>query len=179
MIIFLGIAGSGKGTQAELLSKNTGLPCISTGQLLRDHKKEDAITKKLSAGILVDDDVVLPLLEKELEKQESDKKNVILDGFPRDMRQAQWLVQQINQGKLKLKGVFHLKVSKEVAMERLLGRKRHDDNELAINKRFAEYDERILPIINYFQQQGILVQQINGDQKPEKVAADIQKDLGL
>lgn len=179
MIIFLGIAGSGKGTQADLLSKNTGLPCISTGQLLRDHKKEDAITQKLATGTLVDDDVVLPLLEKELDKNHSDKKNVILDGFPRDMRQAQWLVQQINQGKLNLKGVFHLKVSKEVAMRRLLGRKRHDDNEQAINKRFAEYEQRILPIINYFQQQGILVQQINGDQKPEKVAADIQKALGL
>ena len=175
MIILLGISGSGKGTQAALLAKHMGIETISIGELLRAHRDEDEIKNRLAAGVLVDDGVIFPMLENEIKKIGND---FILDGFPRNMEQAKWLVSKIKAGNFNLRAILHIELPNMVAMERLLARKREDDTRQSIETRFREqYEEVMLPIISYLNRQGFKIYEINGNQAAEEVAAEIREVL--
>lgn len=175
MIILLGISGSGKGTQAALLAEHMGIKNLSIGEMLRAHQDEDEIKSRLGAGVLVDNDVIFPMLENEIKKIGDD---FILDGFPRSLEQAKWLVAKIKAGDFSLRAILHIELPNTVAMERLLKRKREDDTEESIETRFREQYERVmLPIISYLNRQGFKIYEINGNQAPEEVAAEIRKVL--
>ncbi len=91
-LVFIGPQGSGKGTQAHILSKKLGIPHISTGDLCRNAKGElgEQIKKTINTGALISDDLLIELLKQRL--QESDVKNgFILDGTPRNMNQVNLL----------------------------------------------------------------------------------------
>ncbi len=128
---------------------------------------------------MVGDDELLPLLDVELKRLGADKNELILDGSPRSMYQAEWLVKKAKAGELFITGVIHLKASKDVVKTRLMSRGRPDDTEPAIAERFAEYDKTILPILDYLQEQGYKVYNIDGEGPVEQDAKLIENALNL
>jgi adenylate kinase len=169
MIILMGVAGAGKSLQGRLLAEKLGYKWVSTGEIFRAQLSEDR-QKELQTGRLLDDTEVIGLVDGALHKLDKDKK-VVLDGFPRTIIQADWLLEQAKRQRFELQAVFNLVATRDVVRSRLLARGRADDNEAVIKERFSEYENKTLPIINYFKQNSIGVQDINADQTPEAVHA--------
>lgn len=179
MIVFFGISGSGKGTQAELLAKKLGCPIVTTGDILRRNGDNPQIKAATDAGQLVPDDITLGLLDAELARIEADKKEFILDGSPRSVRQSQWLDEKIKSGQAKLTALVNFKLTSEEALKRLKLRARHDDTDQSINQRFNFYLTSVIPALEYLKKQGYKLVDIDGNQPVEKVAEDIAKALGV
>jgi adenylate kinase len=176
MIIFMGVAGSGKSMQGRLLADREALPWLSTGEFLRmlisGEERRDML-----AGKLLDDEEIITLVQKVFNVINIEEE-FVMDGFPRTEGQADWLLNQVKYGQLNLTAVVHLTASEDVVLERLLGRGRQDDHREAIAERFREYEQAIKPILEHFKQAGIPVYDINGEQEPEAVHQDIVKALG-
>jgi adenylate kinase len=176
MIIFMGVAGSGKSMQGRLLADREALPWLSTGEFLRmlisGEERRDML-----AGKLLDDEEIITLVQKVFNVINIEEE-FVMDGFPRTEGQADWLLNQVKYGQLSLTAVVHLTASEDVVLERLLGRGRQDDHKEAIAERFREYEQAIKPILEHFKQAGIPVYDINGEQEPETVHQDIIKALG-
>jgi adenylate kinase len=125
--VLLGAPGSGKGTQGVVLSKKFNIPQISTGDLLRAAVKAGSelgmkAKAAMDAGALVSDDIVIGLIRERL--KEADAQNgYILDGFPRNIPQAQALDAMLEQLEQPLQGVVLLDVAFEELMQRLTGRR--------------------------------------------------------
>jgi adenylate kinase len=179
MIIFMGLAGSGKSTQGQLLAAHLHCPWISTGNLLRESNTDSAVRKKMLKGEIIDDQTTLSVIEAELTRIDASHDQCILDGSPRTLHQAQWLVDKAKKGELKITAIIHLQASKGTAKKRLLARHRPDDNEPAIAERFAEYEKVIKPIVEYLRSEGFKVHDINGEVSPENTALNIAKMLGI
>lgn len=127
VILFLGAPGSGKGTQSSWLAGQLGISNLSTGEMLRTEAKRNTVAGRklrqvLASGALVADSLVCEAVEARL-KRELPERGIILDGFPRTLKQAQCL-DQILAG-LRLPGplVLHLDVSRERLMGRLTARR--------------------------------------------------------
>lgn len=123
-IVLLGPPGSGKGTQAERLSKNLGLPHIGMGDMLREAVKNKApLGKKakefMNSGKLVPDPIILELLGK---KMEVTKEGFIMDGFPRTLEQAKRLDTLLEEERENVDVVINLVVGEETILKRLKGR---------------------------------------------------------
>jgi adenylate kinase len=176
MIIFMGVAGSGKSMQGRLLADALALPWLSTGEFLRMLISGDE-RRDMLAGKLLDDDEVIGLVQKIFTVVNVDEE-FVMDGFPRTTGQADWLLSQVKHGQLDITAVVHLTASEEVVMDRLLGRGRQDDHQEAIRERFREYEESVKPILDQFKSAGIPVYDINGEQEPEAVHAAILSALG-
>lgn len=176
MIIFLGVAGSGKSTQAVRLAGFLNCRRIAIGDLLRASMKGEELERML-AGELIEDNRWLPLLEAEL--KEVGAAEFILDGSPRTLNQAKWLLEKARRYKLRLTAVIHLNASKDIARARLLKRGRADDYDAAINERFIEYETKILPIIDYLKTHHLTIYEIDAEQSEDEVQAQIIKVLGV
>ena len=166
MIVILGLAGAGKSTLATGLEKKLDCRRISIGDLLRANMKGPEAQRML-AGELIEDEKWLPLLEEEI-KALGDRQ-FILDGSPRTLKQAKWLVDKLKQYSLQLTAVIHLTASRGVVKKRLLERGRPDDNEPAMTERFAEYEDKIKPILEFLRGHGFKIIDIDGEQPPEAV----------
>ena len=177
MIILVGIAGSGKGTQAELLAKKLNCPIVSTGDLLRNNQDKSEVKAALDSGVLVGDEILLPLLEAEFSKIGANKKEFMLDGTPRNVKQAKWLMGKIKKGELKFTAIIHFLLNEQTALERLKTRARHDDSDEAIHGRFKFYRQSVLPAVDYFRDQGLKVHDVDASKTPEVVAADVEATL--
>ncbi len=126
-VIFLGPPGGGKGTQAQLLVKEFGIPQISTGDMLRDAVKRGTELGKLAKkymdeGKLVPDEVVIGIIKERL-SQDDTKKGFILDGFPRTVPQAEALDRLLEEMGRGLTAVVLIDVPKEELLRRLTGRR--------------------------------------------------------
>ena len=135
MILLMGIPGSGKGTQGKLLSATQGYHIISTGEMLRSYGSEEQ-HERMKTGAILGDEEVTKLLDVALGHLENPNKT-ILDGYPRRIKQAEWLLDQESQGRFKVEYVLHLKVSREAVKKRLLERGRADDHDEAVEARFV------------------------------------------
>ncbi len=127
ILILLGAPGVGKGTQGALISKEYGIPQISTGDILRSEvKNETELGKKAKAymekGELVPDDVIIEMMEKRI-KQDDCKNGFILDGFPRTVAQAEAFDKMLSKNGLELDKVILIDVPEEEIIERLTGRR--------------------------------------------------------
>ncbi|VWU51837.1 adenylate kinase [Hepatocystis sp. ex Piliocolobus tephrosceles] len=127
--IFLGAPGSGKGTQSLNLKKTHCYCHLSTGDLLREaaEKKNelgDKIRGIINEGKLVDNETVLSLVDEKLKSPQC-KKGFILDGYPRNVKQAEDLNKLLETNKMKLDGVFYFNVPDETLFERINGRLIH------------------------------------------------------
>lgn len=125
-IILLAPPGAGKGTQAELLKDVYQFNHISTGNLLRESSQEDSdfgnnLKKIMESGNLVSDDIVLEVLERYLKKL--DNLNLLLDGFPRNIYQAEKLDEILNQRNSQVDYVFLLDVDYDTLLSRITGRR--------------------------------------------------------
>ncbi len=176
MIVFMGVAGSGKSMQGRLLADREALPWLSTGEFLRMLVSGEE-RRDMLAGKLLDDDEIIALVQKIFNVVGVDEE-FVMDGFPRTEGQADWLLNQVKYGQLDVTAVIHLTASQEAVINRLLGRGRQDDTQEAIKERFREYEDAIKPILTHFKEAGIAVHDINGEQEPEVVHQDILGALG-
>ena len=125
-IILLAPPAAGKGTQAEILTNKYNLNHISTGDLLRSASKEEnefgnKLKSIMESGNLVSDDIVLEVLQRYLE--EKDNSNLLLDGFPRNIYQAEQLDKILAKKNQKVDYVFLLNVDKDTLLYRITGRR--------------------------------------------------------
>lgn len=175
MVLIMGVAGAGKSLQGKILAEKLGYKWLSTGELLRKSisgsRKQDMLN-----GKLLDDNELIAIIDKTL--PEVDSRYIILDGFPRTMPQAEWLLARHESGSIKLDKVILLEVPKASVKKRLLKRGRQDDNEPSINKRFEEHDKMALPIIDLYKNHGVNVAVIDGDKPIEEVSAAIADLFG-
>ena len=167
MIIFMGVAGAGKSLQGKHLGDNHGYPWISTGEMLR-LMITDERRKQMLKGKLFSDDEMIELVDKTLGMIDISKE-FLLDGFPRTMAQAEWVMSQVKAGRLEMTAVINFEADYDVVVERLLKRGRLDDSEEVIKKRFSDYHKYTVPIIDYFKKAGVTVHEIDADQKPEEI----------
>lgn len=176
MIVLMGVAGSGKSLQGRLLADDYGYAWISTGEVLRV-----LITgqrrKEMLSGQLLSDDEVIKVVDTILDLIDTHQQFVI-DGFPRTVPQADWLVGQAKQGRFELSAIVNLEADMEVVKQRLLERGRPDDTEEALSRRFEEYSEVTLPLIKHFEDEGIAVHHIDSNRDPQAVHRDILRVLG-
>jgi adenylate kinase len=158
-LLFLGPPGAGKGTQAALLCDRHGLCHLSTGDLLRAEVSAGTELGKqaetvMNRGELVTDSLVLAIVKAQLGALNS--QGWLLDGFPRNVAQAEALdplLQELNQP---IEAVVLLSLDDAVLIERLLSRGRVDDNESVIRNRLVVYADKTEPLIEHYRQRGLL-----------------------
>ena len=177
-LLFLGAPGAGKGTQAALLSQINSYLHLSTGELLRKEIEMNTDLGKQVSGImnkgeLVSDQLVLEIVQKNLEK---DNKGWILDGFPRNLSQANALNEVLIKINQPLEIVFYLEIPEEVLVKRLLSRGRKDDNEKTIKTRINIYKKNTEPLIEYYKNLSLL-KYINGDGDLKTISAEIEQKM--
>lgn len=127
VIIMLGAPGTGKGTIAGILSKNLNIPQVSTGDIFRKHIKEGTelgqlAEKYISKGQLVPDEVTVGLVENRLDEEDV-KEGIILDGFPRTVRQAEELDEMLQKRNRRVDMVINLTTPEEEIIERIVNRR--------------------------------------------------------
>ncbi|MEM9272871.1 MAG: adenylate kinase [Cyanobacteria bacterium P01_F01_bin.143] len=176
-LIFLGPPGAGKGTQAMVLSESYQIPHISTGDILRAAvKAETTLGIKargyIDQGELVPDDLILDLIKERLNQSDT-QEGWILDGFPRNVSQATFLEKLLQELQLAADCVLNLEVPDEVLVERLLARRRKDDNEVTIRRRLEVYRQDTVPVINFYSDRGML-KAVNGDNSLEDVTTALK-----
>ncbi|MEM6500351.1 MAG: adenylate kinase [Cyanobacteria bacterium P01_C01_bin.89] len=157
-LIFLGPPGAGKGTQAQIVSEWLGIPHISTGDILRAAVKNETelglkAKSYMDAGDLVPDSLILDMIRDRLEQPDA-KSGWILDGFPRNVAQAQKLDEMLAIMGQSFDRILSLEVPDDVLVARLLGRGkdqgRSDDNEAVIRRRLEVFYESTSPILEFY-----------------------------
>lgn len=205
-LIFLGAPGAGKGTHAEILSKDCGIPQISTGNIIREALKsgtEMGLKAKVytEAGNLVPDEIVIGIIRERLAKDDC-AKGFILDGFPRTIPQAEALDKMV-----RIDRVIELVVPESLILKRLSGRRvcgscgasynvdtrrpkkegicdvcggtliqRKDDAPETVQERLRVYHEQTEPLVDYYKKQGKL-RPINGTDDTDATQHDIMNAL--
>jgi adenylate kinase len=180
-LIFLGAPGAGKGTQAQILAAACDIPHISTGDILRaEVKGETELGKQaksyMDKGELVPDSLILDMIRNRL-GQDDAAKGWILDGFPRNVPQAEFLdklLAEINQG---YDLAINLDVPNEILVGRLVNRGieqgRSDDTEAVIRNRLEVYTQKTAPLIDYYQSKGVL-RSIDGNRDLDEVTRHLK-----
>src|SRR5438067_3034854 len=126
IIVLLGAPGAGKGTQAEILVGRLGLVHVSSGDLLRDHRKRGTELGKVAdrymkLGELVPDDLVTEMMLDRIDAPDTEH-GILLDGFPRTLPQAVALDEHLDQKGKRVNSAIYIKVDNEVLLDRLSGR---------------------------------------------------------
>ena len=178
-LLFVGPPGAGKGTQANLFCSKYGLDHLSTGDLLRDEVSSGSdlglqASEIMNKGELVSDELVLSIVEGRLENI---KKGWLLDGFPRNVNQANALKNLLEKINHPLEAVISIQIADDVLIKRLLSRGREDDNEEVIVNRLKVYREQTSPLIDLYSKQGLLVE-IDGNADIDVVFSCIENALG-
>lgn len=179
-LVLLGPPGSGKGTQATRLKEKLGIAHISTGDMLRAEIAAGTELGKqaktvMDAGNLVSDDILLGMLESRL-TQADVAKGFILDGYPRNVAQANamdGLLAKIGQP---LDAVVQLDVPTELLVDRIAGRAkeqgRADDNPEAVRQRLQVYNDQTAPVVDFYASRGTLAR-VDGVGELDEIEARI------
>ncbi|MBN8728000.1 MAG: adenylate kinase [Xanthomonadales bacterium] len=179
-LVLLGAPGSGKGTQAQILKTELGVPHVSTGDLLRAAVKAGTplgVKAKavMEAGQLVSDDIVLGMLEERLAVADA-ARGFILDGYPRNLAQCEALEQLLARLGQPLEIAIKLEVPGELIVERIAGRAaaegRKDDTPETVRERLRVYAEQTAPVADHFARLGKLAV-VDGVGKLEEVSGRI------
>lgn len=164
----IGPQGSGKSTQADLLSQYLNVPKISTGDIFRKLSGEDSeearrVKEILGQGKLVDDETTAGIVRKRVQKE----NGFIMDGYPRTVEQLKIFDPDFSK-------VIYLNVPKEEVVKRLLARGRADDTKELINKRLELYYLQTQPLLDYYQEQGKLIE-VDGMGDINQIQDEIKK----
>ena len=164
MIILFGLAGSGKGTQGQALAELFGWRWISNGEVIREsHQYDDIINK----GKLIPDQDVINMMNAEIHRVREEGHDIILDGYPRDVVQAQYIADHFASD---IRGALVLEVPKEELYQRLALRGRDDDqSRAAIDQRFGIFEQNICSILKLLGTQNIPVRRVDGTGAVEAV----------
>ena len=158
-IIICGAPGCGKGTQSDLIVEKYTLKHLSTGDLLREEiaKKSDLgieAESYISKGNLVPDTMIFSILSKAIEEQTKNSKGIILDGFPRNVAQAEALETLMTKLNKETTILLDLHVDNQELINRLLKRGetsgRCDDNLETIKKRLEVYESKTAPVSDFY-----------------------------
>jgi adenylate kinase len=158
-LIFFGIQGSGKGTQAKLLAESNNYTIFETGGRLRELSKEDSelgrkVKETIDAGHLVSAELVIEILKDFISNHK--EQQIIFDGIPRSLEQQAMFQDALSEFNLDATAV-HFVVAEDVVMQRLLKRAeiegRADDNEEAIQRRIGIFKSETYPILDIYKQQ--------------------------
>ena len=185
-ILLLGPQGSGKGTQAELISKTYGIPKITTGDMIREMKELDTpegeeLRAVYDRGDLVDDDLMIRLIESRLDRGDT-MPGFVLDGFPRTMPQADALDELLNRLGRSIDVVFEFQVpDREVLLERMLRRaaeeQRSDDTPETIKRRLEVYDRETAPLVEHYRARQANVVGVHAERPVDEVFAEIRQAI--
>lgn len=153
-VVIVGPPGAGKGTQAATFSGKLGVPHISTGELFRQHVDEDTelghqVKGYLVAGLLVPDELTNELVRGRLSEPDT-AHGFLLDGFPRNVDQADLLKKILAETDAALDAVIELRVDEDILVDRLLARGRADDTEDVIRNRQRVYRSETTPLLDYY-----------------------------
>ncbi len=189
-IVLVGPPGAGKGTQAQYLAKNLSIPHISTGDLFRANISQGTPLGKqaqeyMKAGRLVPDEVTVGMAQDRLEQPDA-AEGFLLDGFPRNLRQAEALDEYLKSKGVQLDAVLDLEVPEDEVVKRIAGRRicrndsshvfhvsqlppdgrcdkcggelyqREDDSEDTVRKRLEVYHSETEPIIDHYKAQDLV-----------------------
>ncbi len=179
-IVLLGAPGSGKGTQATNLKEHFNIPHVSTGDLLRAAVRDGTelglkAKSIMEAGELVPDDLVLGMLRERLEKPDC-RGGFILDGYPRNLSQAEALNGLLNELDQPVEHAVQIHVAHELIVERISKRAaeegRSDDTPETVRKRLEVYEEQTAPVVDYYRAQGKL-DEVDGVGSIDEVAGRV------
>jgi adenylate kinase len=176
-LLLIGAPGAGKGTQAERLSEHFGIAHISSGDLLRQHVKDQTtigqtIKTYVDAGDLVPDAVVMDMLRKPVVAA-AEAGGYVLDGFPRTVDQAKAAFETARELGVEVQAAVHLDVPDEELIRRLLARGRgSDDTEDVIAHRLEVFRQMTIPLLDYYAGREWMFT-VDGAQTPDKVHEDI------
>ena len=185
--IIFGPPGSGKGTQAARIEKEFRLKHLSTGEILRAEVASGSPIGKeagriMAAGDLVPDELIVDIVRGRLPEAETGA-GVLLDGFPRTVRQAQALDAMLADEGHALDFVIALDVPEAELVERLLHRARvegrADDTRQAIAERMHEYHKLTESVLDHYSRQGVPVKRVDGLGSPEEVFGRIRRAIGI
>ncbi len=211
-LILLGPPGSGKGTQAQFIAKKFNLYQLSTGDLLRDEiKNKTGVGKKIeniiAHGDFVVDEIVNKLL-KTVIANPSHRNNIIFDGYPRNINQAENLEIILNADNQFINFILFLKVTREIIEKRIFGRitcakcnktfneyldkdeiekhecgnnylkKREDDNKEVIITRYDEYMKKTKPVLDFYSSRDYF-HEIDGSQEIQAINNKIEQILAV
>lgn len=173
-LILMGIQGSGKSTQGNLLSQKLAIPYLSSGHIFREMAKEKTrwgryVKETLNAGYLIPDQKAISIVHEYLAKKEY-QKGWILDGFPRTVDQAKTFKYRVDK-------VFYLRVSDKEALWRLSYRNseaREDETLAAVRKRIELFHKVTEPVLDYYRKKELLAE-INGELPINEVHKRIMK----
>jgi adenylate kinase len=184
-VLVLGPQGSGKGTQAKRIARAHDVPHVSTGDMFR--ALDDAtplgreVNEIMERGDLVPDEITIRMIQERL-AQDDARGGFILDGFPRNLAQAEALDRMLREIGRSLDLIFFFDLDDETAKERALGRAheegRMDDTPESIERRLALYHEQTEPVVEYYRTTGKLVP-LHANRSIEDVTAEIQKALEM
>ena len=189
-LVLLGPPGAGKGTQAKQLVERHGIVQLSTGDMLRAAvKAQTPVGRKAEAimarGELVPDDVVVAIVSERIDQPDA-RRGFVLDGFPRNVPQAEALGRMLADKGLRLDGVVEIKVDEGALLKRLESRIaemtvrgepiRADDNPEALKTRLAVYREQTAPLIDHYGKKGVL-RSVDGMAPIDEVSEAISRVL--
>jgi len=210
-LVLLGPPGAGKGTQASVITERYEIPHISTGDILRSNIKQGTeLGKKaneyMDKGLLVPDDLVVSLVKKRLLEDDC-KDGFLLDGFPRTVKQADILDEELTNMQLKLDKVINIDVDEDVLIDRAVGRrvckkcgatyhikynipKEENKCDICGNNLFQRDDDKKETVAERikvytkntkplidYYEEKNLILNVNGNQSIEKVSAEVIKGL--
>lgn len=176
-IVLIGIQGSGKSTQGNILSRQLNIPYLSTGHIFREIAKEKTqlgryIKETMNAGLLIPDDKTIETVNNYLSRPEY-KRGYILDGFPRTLAQAKKFKNNVNK-------VIYIKIPEKEAVWRLIHRNdmtREDETLPALKKRIELFNRHTKPVLKHYEKEEKLTI-IDGMAKIELVNEEILKSIG-
>jgi adenylate kinase len=197
--VLVGPPGSGKGTQAKVLTTRFGIPQISTGDMLRAAKQAGTLDPRyratMDAGGLVPDEAMIELIDQRIDAEDC-KQGFLLDGFPRTVPQAEALEGLLARRSLRIDAVVQLDVPRDLLEERLIHRRtdkrsgqiyhlvynppppdaelehRADDRPEAVGKRLDAYEAMTSALLPYYETKGLL-RRIDGVGPPDEVTGRV------
>ena len=175
MILLMGLPGSGKGTQGKMLADHHNLHLVSMGEIIRMYVTGER-REQMLAGELLGDEEVIAILERVLDSMPDDTEYV-LDGFPRTVTQAEWLLKRLTTKGSKIRCVIHLTASADAVKARLHARGRMDDKDEVIEARFREYERLTRPLLDWYNEHDVRICNVNAEQSPDKVHEEIMRVL--
>lgn len=175
MIIFFGPAGAGKSVQGQMLAARNNWRWLSAGQLLRDTHDMELI-REMQTGKLVEPARVNQLMADALQRAKNIDR-VVLDGYPRELSQAEWLIESRPHHERDIAMVVVLEVPRSELLKRLEVRGRLDDTPEAIDERLRIYRTEIYPILTYLTEKGVRITHVDGTGSVGQVHDRIMEEL--